>query len=277
MISHSYIRNLVALAIGEDVGQGDITASLLPKDKQTTAIILTREQAIVCGCDFVNEVFRQLSSEITLSWEAQDGQQVRPNQVLCHIKGPVIPLLTGERIALNFLQTLSGTATITHKYAEMLKNTHTKLLDTRKTLPGFRLAQKYAVTCGGGQNHRFGLFDAYLIKENHIAAVGSIKSVIKLARQQQPGKVIEIEVENLRELEEAIAENADIIMLDNFDLPLMRKAVQINAGRAKLEVSGNITINQLEEVAQTGVDYISVGNLTKNIQAIDLSMRLITS
>jgi nicotinate-nucleotide pyrophosphorylase (carboxylating) len=277
MISHSYIQNLVALAIREDVGQRDITASLLPKDKQTTAIILTREQAIVCGCDFVDEVFRQLSSGITLSWEVQDGQQVRPNQVLCHIKGPVTPLLTGERVALNFLQTLSGTATITHKYAEMLKNTHTKLLDTRKTLPGFRLAQKYAVTCGGGQNHRFGLFDAYLIKENHIAAVGSIKSVIKLARQQQPGKVIEIEVENLRELEEAIAENADIIMLDNFDLPSMRKAVKINAGRAKLEVSGNITINQLEEIAQTGVDYISVGNLTKNIQAIDLSMRVITS
>lgn len=269
-----YIANRVAIAIDEDVGKGDITAGLLP-DKKAKATIITREKAIICGCEFVSEVYRQLDPDIKLIWQVKDGDSIKPDQLLCQLEGPVKSLLTGERIALNFLQTLSGTATVTAQYVDALYHTTTRLLDTRKTLPGLRLAQKYAVRCGGGDNHRLGLFDAFLIKENHITACGSIKQAIAKARAEAPNKKVEVEVENLDELNEALVEKADIIMLDNFTLDLMKQAVIINAGRSKLEVSGNINVTQLKEVAATGVDFISVGALTKHIKAIDLSMRLV--
>lgn len=273
----NYIANRVALAIEEDVAQGDITAQLLSSEQIATASLITRESAVICGCAFVDEVYKQLDEQVKLIWHVQDGQEVHANQRLCYITGPVRSILTGERIALNFLQTLSATATTTAHYAAMIKQTKTTLLDTRKTIPGLRLAQKYAVTCGGGRNHRLGLFDAFLIKENHILACGSISNAILQARQQQPNKTIEIEVECLAELEQALAAQADIIMLDNFTLPLMKQAVEINQGRAKLEVSGNINEDQLVDIAATGIDFISVGALTKHIRAIDLSLRLISN
>lgn len=268
----SAILHSVALAIEEDVGAGDITGNLLP-NKAAIAKIITREESVICGCDWVNEVYRQLDDSININWLVEDGAWVQPNQVLCSLQGPCRSLLKGERVSLNFLQTLSGTATITHHYAKALLGTSTVLLDTRKTLPGLRYAQKYAVRCGGGKNHRAGLFDAFLIKENHIMASGSIGHAVTLARAQS-SKIIEVEVESLLELEEALAHQVDIIMLDNFDLEQMREAVIMNAGRAKLEVSGNVTLDNLAQIAATGVDYISVGALTKHVRSIDLSMRL---
>ncbi len=278
------ISRSVQAALAEDLGflalaEGDITASLIPASQQASATIISREDCVVCGTAWVDEVFAQLnrvavSGQVSIDWLVQDGNKVAANSLLCTLRGPAQLLLTGERSALNFLQLLSGTATVTASYVSLLANSHTRLLDTRKTLPGLRFAQKYAVQCGGGLNHRFGLFDAFLIKENHIAAAGSIRAAVAQARQSFPGKPVEVETENLDELQQALRANADIIMLDNFSLAAITEAVSINNGRAKLEVSGNITAERLTELAATGVDFISSGALTKHVQAIDLSMRL---
>lgn len=273
------IRRGVSQALAEDLGylpvaQGDITASLIPASQQATATVITREDCVVCGTAWVDEVFAQLSDQVVINWLVHDGDKVTANTVLCEISGPAAILLTGERTALNFLQTLSGTATTTARYVALLAGSKTRLLDTRKTLPGLRLAQKYAVACGGGKNHRMGLYDAFLIKENHIAAAGGIANAVQTARQNFPGKPVEVEVEDLTELEQALSAGADIIMLDNFPLADINRAVSINQNRAKLEVSGNVTAESLRALAATNVDYISSGALTKNVQAIDLSMRL---
>lgn len=273
------LRRAVTAALAEDLGQqnaelGDITASLIPATQQAVATIITREDCVLCGSGFVNEVFLQLGNQVSIQWHATDGDRLSANSLICTLQGPARALLTGERTALNFLQLLSGTATTTAHYVRYLEGSNTRLLDTRKTLPGLRFAQKYAVSCGGGLNHRFGLFDAFLIKENHIAAAGSISQAVQQARQNFPGKPVEVEVENLDELKQALTAGADIIMLDNFSTPEIRQAVLLNQGRAKLEVSGNITSERLGELAATGVDFISSGALTKHVQAVDLSMRL---
>ncbi|SNY60766.1 nicotinate-nucleotide pyrophosphorylase [carboxylating] [Arsukibacterium tuosuense] len=278
------ISRSVQAALAEDLGflllaDGDITASLIPASQQASATIISREACVVCGTAWVNEVFAQLnqqtqSGQVTINWLVQDGDKVAADSLLCQLQGPAQLLLTGERSALNFLQLLSGTATVTASYASLLATTSTRLLDTRKTLPGLRFAQKYAVHCGGGLNHRFGLFDAFLIKENHIAAAGSIAAAVSQARQNFPGKPVEVETENLAEVQQALSAGADIIMLDNFSLADISAAVSLNNGQAKLEVSGNITAGRLSELAATGVDFISSGALTKHVQAIDLSMRL---
>lgn len=273
------ITDAVASALAEDLGflplaEGDITASLIPQHQQASATIITREPCVLCGSAFADEVFRQLGGEVSIHWQAKDGDKLAANSTICSLAGPARLLLTGERTALNFLQLLSATATTTAHYVQFLQGSNTRLLDTRKTLPGLRFAQKYAVTVGGGKNHRLGLFDAFLIKENHIAAAGSIANAVASARQNFPGKPVEVETENLAELQQALAASADIIMLDNFSLADIKQAVALNAGKAKLEVSGNITSERLSELAATGVDYISSGALTKHVQAIDLSMRL---
>ncbi|MDP2714782.1 carboxylating nicotinate-nucleotide diphosphorylase [Rheinheimera sp.] len=273
------IIRAVSNALAEDLGflplaEGDITASLIPQAQQASATIITREDCVVCGTAFADEVFRQLGNEVSINWQVKDGDKVAANSQLCRLTGPARILLTGERTALNFLQLLSATATTTAYYVQFLHGSNTKLLDTRKTLPGLRFAQKYAVTTGGGKNHRIGLFDAFLIKENHIAAAGSIANAVATARQNFPGKPVEVETENLAELQQALNAGADIIMLDNFSLADINQAVALNNGKAKLEVSGNITSERLSELAATGVDYISSGALTKHVQAIDLSMRL---
>lgn len=275
------LERAVAAALAEDLGflplaQGDITASLIPPQQQASATIITREDCVVCGTAFADEVFRQLGGEVQLNWQVKDGDKVSANTLLCTLSGPARILLTGERTALNFLQLLSATASVTAHYVQflVLAGSKTRLLDTRKTLPGLRFAQKYAVTVGGGKNHRIGLYDAFLIKENHIAAAGSIANAVASARQNFPGKPVEVETENLQELQQALTAGADIIMLDNFSLADINQAVALNNGQAKLEVSGNITSERLTELAATGVDYISSGALTKHVQAIDLSMRL---
>lgn len=267
-----YIKKITDLALKEDVGNGDITASLIPKHTLAKAKIIPRQQAIICGKDFVNAVFNKLDPKISISWNVDDGDKVTPNTLLCELRGNARNLLTGERTALNFLQTLSSTATLTRQYVEKIKHTKTKLLDTRKTLPGLRIAQKYAVRCGGGNNHRFGLYDALLIKENHIAACGSITKAINLARKKYPNKICEIEVRNIAELKEALATNIDIIMLDNFNLEQIRKAVKINSGKSKLEISGGVNLKNIQAYAKTGVDFISVGAITKTVIPIELSM-----
>jgi nicotinate-nucleotide pyrophosphorylase (carboxylating) len=277
MLKTDYIQKIVSLAIEEDIGTGDITANLLPFDTYRDAVVITREAAILCGIDFFKEVYRQIDPRVVIDWQVREGQEITPHQVLCYLKGPVRSLLTGERTALNFLQTLSGTATTTRRFVDLLQGTDTQLLDTRKTIPGLRLAQKYAVKCGGGNNHRLGLYDAYLIKENHIAACGSIQQAIKAAREMNPDKILEIEVENLFEFKEALEEHADVILLDNFTLLQMQQAVKLNAKRSTLEVSGNVAEADIKKIAATGVDFISVGALTKHIKAIDLSMRLSVS
>jgi nicotinate-nucleotide pyrophosphorylase (carboxylating) len=261
-------------ALQEDIGSGDITAQLIPEERLARATVITRESATVCGTAWVDAVFRQLDSRVTVHWQAKDGDQVQPNQALLHLEGPARALLSGERCALNFLQTLSGVATRCHHYADLVKGTSVKLLDTRKTLPGLRLAQKYAVTQGGCHNHRIGLYDAFLIKENHIAACGGIAQAIATAHGIAPGKPVEVEVESLGELQQALEAGADIIMLDELSLEDMRTAVRQTAGRAKLEASGGINEQTLRIIAETGVDYISIGALTKDVKAIDLSMRL---
>ncbi len=240
-----------------------------------TARVITREAGVFCGQPWVDEVFVQLGGDVKVEWKVQDGEVLSPNQELFRLHGPARLLLTGERNALNFVQTLSGVATLTARYVAELEGTDCRLLDTRKTIPGLRTAQKYAVTCGGGKNHRIGLYDAYLIKENHILACGGIAEAINEARHLNPGKPVEVEVESLAELEQALAAKADIVMLDNFDVTMMREAVATNQGRAKLEVSGNVTLDTLAEFAATGVDFISVGALTKHVRALDLSMRFI--
>ncbi|MGQ7815590.1 carboxylating nicotinate-nucleotide diphosphorylase [Metapseudomonas furukawaii] len=264
----------VRAALKEDIGDGDITAQLIPEDRHARATIITREAALISGTAWVDEVFRQLDPRVSLTWEVRDGQRAEANQALFHLEGPARALLSGERSALNFLQCLSGVATRVGHYVDLVKGTQVKLLDTRKTLPGLRLAQKYAVTCGGGHNHRIGLYDAFLIKENHIAASGGIAQAIEAAHRIAPGKPVEVEVENLDELREALDAGADIIMLDELSLDDMRTAVTLTNGRAKLEASGGINETTLRTIAETGVDYISIGALTKDVKAIDLSMRL---
>ncbi|TNH98622.1 carboxylating nicotinate-nucleotide diphosphorylase [Aeromonas sobria] len=284
------VSRAVRAALLEDLGDAlttldqpdasaDITAQLIPADRMASARIITREAGVFCGQPWVDEVFLQLNAQfggdVQVEWQVQDGELLTPNQELFRLHGPARLLLTGERTALNFVQTLSGVATLTARYAAELAGTDCRLLDTRKTLPGLRTAQKYAVTCGGGKNHRIGLYDAYLIKENHILACGGIAEAIGEARRLNPGKPVEVEVESLAELEQALEANADIVMLDNFDVAMMGEAVAINQGRAKLEVSGNVTLDTLAEFAATGVDFISVGALTKHVRALDLSMRFI--
>ncbi|MEE9160552.1 MAG: carboxylating nicotinate-nucleotide diphosphorylase [Gammaproteobacteria bacterium] len=262
-------------AIHEDLGDGDLTANLLPEDMQSKARLITREDAVLCGTCWFDSVFRQLDANIKIQWHAKDGEDIFANQELCTLEGPARALLTGERTAMNFVQTLSGTATTTREYARILEGTTTKLLDTRKTIPGLREAQKYAVRCGGGHNHRLGLFDGILLKENHIAASGSIARAVGAAKKSYPETPVEVEVETLDELKEAIDAGTDIIMLDNFSLIDMREAVAITNGRAKLEASGGFDMKALRETAETGVDYISVGALTKHVRALDLSMRFV--
>ncbi|WP_341217799.1 carboxylating nicotinate-nucleotide diphosphorylase [Neptunomonas phycophila] len=269
------IEQNVKAALQEDIGDGDITAQLIPESEQATARVISREHATISGTAWVDEVFRQVDAGMDISWNVKDGDQVTPNQALFTVTGSARSILTAERAALNFLQTLSGTATVSQQYADKVATTKVKLLDTRKTIPGLRLAQKYAVTCGSCYNHRIGLYDAFLIKENHIMACGGIKAAIETAQKTAPGKPVEIEVETLEQLHEALAADADIIMLDNFTLEQMREAVAITNGKAKLEASGNITDETLVPIAKTGVDYISIGALTKHCRAVDLSLRLI--
>ncbi|MFA0414302.1 carboxylating nicotinate-nucleotide diphosphorylase [Vibrio renipiscarius] len=272
------ITRAVSETLKEDLGgtldvANDITATLIPADAYNEATIITREHGIFCGQSWADEVFKQLGGEVTIEWHVKDGDTVEPNQVLCTLAGPSRILLTGERNAMNFIQTLSGCATTVARYAEKIAGTDCRLLDTRKTIPGLRSALKYAVACGGGYNHRIGVFDAYLIKENHIIACGGIAQAVSTAKELNPGKPVEVETESLEELKEAIEAGADIIMLDNFSTDMMREAVAINAGRAALENSGNVTLDTIREYAETGVDYISVGALTKHLKAMDLSMR----
>ncbi|GLQ73833.1 carboxylating nicotinate-nucleotide diphosphorylase [Vibrio penaeicida] len=272
------ITRAVEDTLKEDLGgtldpAADITAALIPEEATNTATIITREHGIFCGQAWADEVFKQLGGEVKIEWHVQDGDKVEPNQTLCTLSGPARALLTGERNAMNFIQTLSGCATLVAEYAEKLQGTDCRLLDTRKTIPGLRSALKYAVACGGGFNHRIGVFDAYLIKENHIVACGGIRKAIETAKTLNPGKPVEVETENLDELKEAIEAGADIVMLDNFSTDMMREAVKINAGKAALENSGNVTLETIREYADTGVDYISVGALTKHLKAMDLSMR----
>ncbi|KTT51801.1 carboxylating nicotinate-nucleotide diphosphorylase [Pseudomonas oryzihabitans] len=269
------ITENVAAALREDVGSGDLTAGLIPAHQQARARIITREAAVVAGTAWVDEVFRVLDPAVEVRWQVADGERVTPDQVLFELQGPARALLTGERSALNFLQLLSGTATRCRHYADLVQDTAVRLLDTRKTLPGLRRAQKYAVTCGGCYNHRIGLFDAFLIKENHIAACGGIAQAVATARQLAPGRPVEVEVENLQELEQALSAGADIVMLDELSLADMRTAVALTAGQAKLEASGGVNQDTLLGIAQTGVDYISIGTLTKDVKAIDLSMRVL--
>ncbi|MCO7546788.1 carboxylating nicotinate-nucleotide diphosphorylase [Stutzerimonas nitrititolerans] len=268
------IESNVRRALAEDIGTGDITAQLIPAERLAHASVITRERAVISGSAWVDSVFRQLDPRVAVHWQVVDGEQVEAGRVLFQLEGPARALLSGERTALNFLQTLSGVATRCRHYADLVEGTGVRLLDTRKTLPGLRLAQKYAVTCGGCHNHRIGLYDAFLIKENHIAACGGIAEAIAAAHRIAPGKPVEVEVESLGELEQALAAGVDIVMLDELSLDDMRTAVAINAGRAKLEASGGISDETLRSIAETGVDYISIGALTKHVQAIDLSMRL---
>ena len=264
-------------ALLEDLGghisiENDITAMLIDADATMSAKIITREHCVLCGKAWVDEVFAQIHPDVKLDWQCSDGDVLNANDTIVYIQGNARAILTAERSALNFLQTLSGTATTTASYVKYLKNTKTKLLDTRKTLPGLRQAQKYAVACAQGMNHRMGLYDAFLIKENHIDACGGIKNAVSKAKLMHPNLPIEVEVENLQELNEAINSGVNTIMLDNFSTKLIEEAVVINAGKCKLEVSGNITFDRLQELATTGVDYISSGALTKHVTAIDLSL-----
>ncbi|WP_354467618.1 carboxylating nicotinate-nucleotide diphosphorylase [Marinobacterium sp. MBR-109] len=269
------IEENVRTALNEDVGNGDITAELIPASDRAQARVISRQEAVVCGRAWVDEVFRQVDPEVQVEWLVEDGDKVERDQVLFRLQGSARSLLTGERAALNFLQTLSGTATLSHEYAQRVAGTPVRLLDTRKTIPGLRLAQKYAVSCGGCFNHRIGLYDAFLIKENHIMACGGIEKAIETARRNHPGKPVEIEVETEDQLERALVAGADIVMLDNFSPERMIAAVKQTNGRAKLEASGNITDETLLDYANTGVDYISIGALTKHCQAVDLSMRIV--
>jgi nicotinate-nucleotide pyrophosphorylase (carboxylating) len=271
------LADQVSRALREDVGTGDVTAKLVPAGQRAQGHVITRENAVLCGQAWVDETFRQLDATIRLNWLTRDGERIAAGQKIFEIEGVAQPILTGERTALNFLQLLSATATEARRYADAVAGTGATILDTRKTLPGLRTAQKYAVRCGGAANHRIGLFDMLLIKENHIATAGSITAAIEAARRTASGLKVEVEVESLQEFEMALAARADIVMLDDFTLADMRTAVGINRERgrpAKLEASGSVTLETVREIAATGVDFISVGSLTKNVRAIDLSMRL---
>jgi len=272
----SDIQQQVAQVLKEDIGSGDVTANLLAADQKSTVNVITREPGVLCGTQWFDQCFLQVDKNINIHWQVQDGDAITTNQLLCTLDGSTRALLTAERAALNFLQTLSATATITKHYVDALKDTGVKILDTRKTIPGLRLAQKYAVSCGGGMNHRIGLYDMILIKENHIASCGSITAAIKKAQKNSQDCEIEIEVESLEELEQALDAGAQRVLLDNFAREDLIKAVTLNKHRAKLEVSGNITLDNINEVAQTGIDYISSGAITKNILALDLSMKIIS-
>lgn len=259
-------------ALQEDVGTGDITAALLPADSTASATVITREPAVLCGMAWFNAVFAELETGIEIAWQARDGDSIEPGQTVCTLAGPARPILTGERTALNFLQTLSGTASRARRYADAVAGLPVKVLDTRKTLPGLRQAQKYAVRTGGCHNHRIGLYDGILIKENHIAAAGSVEVAIRHAREANPGMPVEIEVENEPELIAALDARADRLLLDNFTIPELRNAVELVAGRASLEASGGITLDTIRDIAATGIDFVSVGALTKDVQATDYSM-----
>ncbi|HTD10507.1 MAG TPA: carboxylating nicotinate-nucleotide diphosphorylase [Steroidobacteraceae bacterium] len=267
----------VDAALREDIGSGDVTAALVPAAQQVRGAVVTRENAVLCGCPWADEAFRRLDERVRLTWHARDGASLTAGQVVFDIAGPARAVLTGERTALNFLQLLSATATAARAFADAVAGTGCRVLDTRKTLPGLRTAQKYAVRCGGGDNHRIGLYDRVLIKENHIAAAGSISGAIASARRSAPGITVEVEVESLAEFQEALDARPDIVMLDEFSLSDMRAAVAANQARGrplKLEASGSLTLQSVRAVAETGVDYVSVGSLTKHVRAVDLSMRL---
>ncbi len=271
-----YLGNIkadVIRALQEDIGSGDVTAELLAEDHVVTAQIISREAMLVCGISWVNCVFKEVSSHIDISWQVHDGMWLAEPSKLCVIHGPVKAVLTAERTALNFLQTLSGTATKTYTYVKKLSGCKTKLLDTRKTIPGLRHAQKYAVKCGGGENHRLGLYDAYLIKENHITACGSIAKAVDYAKKKHPNLFLEVEVESIKELTQTLSLNVDRILLDNFDLSMLQQAIELRGNLPiELEFSGNVNLDSIAAIAATGVDYISVGALTKSVQAIDLSL-----
>lgn len=268
------IVRTVTWALEEDIGSGDITAELIPADRVTRATIITREHAVLCGRAWVDEVFRQLDPEVQLDWQVQDGDDIQPDQLLVTLHGRARSLLTGERTALNFLQTLSGTATTAREYARLVEDTGVKILDTRKTIPGLRTAQKYAVRCGGCHNHRMGLYDAFLIKENHIAACGGIAAAVAQARANHPGKPVEVEVENEQELRQALEAGADIIMLDDFTDEAALRAVALVGEQARVEISGNIALDTVGSIARKRPNYISSGALTKHLRAVDLSMRI---
>jgi nicotinate-nucleotide pyrophosphorylase (carboxylating) len=268
------IADNVRIALAEDVGSGDITAQLIPVDAHATATVMCREQAVLCGTAWFDEVYRQLDTTVTVDWQLNDGDTMLPGQSVCTLSGSARSLLTGERTALNFLQTLSGVATRTHEYVDAVAGTGVLILDTRKTLPGLRRAEKYAVHCGGGHNHRMGLYDAYLIKENHIAAAGSITQAVVQAAARAGDTKVEVEVETLAQLEEAIQAGAHFVLLDNFEPAQMREAVGLNDGRVQLEASGGISLDNIRQFADTGVDFISVGELTKHVRAVDFSMRM---
>ena len=270
---YQLIINQAANALDEDVGRGDISAALIDADKQLETELLVREDAVLCGCQWFEEVFRQCDQGIKVDWLAADGDKVSANTVVCKVSGPARGLLTAERSALNFLQTLSATATLTHSYADRISHTDCRILDTRKTIPQLRVAQKFAVLCGGGSNHRIGLFDAYLIKENHLAAGGGIAKTVARAREMNPDKLVEVEVEDLEQLQQAIDASVDRVLLDNFSIDDMVAAVELNQRRIELEASGNIELEQLLDIANTGVDFISIGALTKHLRAIDFSLR----
>ena len=274
-LAPTYVNKLVQQALQEDIGSGDVTAELIDAKQLGRAAIVTRENMVLCGRAFADAVFAQLNDEIVIDWHYRDGDEITANTCLCELRGNARALLSGERNALNFLQILSATATQTHRYVQRLQGTSAKLLETRKTIPLLRQAQKYAVYCGGGHNHRAGLYDAFLIKENHIMSCGSLVVAIERARSLYPEKIIDVEVENFRELSLALQTSADLIMLDNFSIDDMQTALRQAAGSKPLEASGTITLENISEVANTGVDYISIGSLTKNVQAIDLSMNFI--
>lgn len=272
MLQVEYVRRLVERCLSEDVGSGDLTARLVP-DKAIRGQLISRQQAVLCGIDLFDEVFRQLDTSITVDWRVGDGDGIDNGQILCTLRGPAQAILTGERSALNLLQTLSGTATRTREFVELTRGSGTRILDTRKTIPGLRLAQKYAVRCGGGHNHRIGLYDGILIKENHLRSAGSVTAALAQALASAPdGCLIEVEVESIDELREALAAGAQRVLLDNFSPADLREAVALNAGRAELEASGGIDEHNLNEVAQTGVDYVSIGALTKDLVAVDFTL-----
>jgi len=270
------LSDQVSRALREDIGSGDVTADLIAAAAPAQARVLCREAAVICGAPWFDETFRQLDPAVRVDWHCAEGAGAPANSILCELAGPVRAILTGERTALNFLQLLSATATITQRYVEAILGTRCRILDTRKTIPGLRSAQKYAVRCGGGSNHRMGLYDMVLIKENHIAAAGSIGAAVSAARGRVPALQVEVEVENIAQLRQALDARADLVMLDNFELESLRSAVALNRAHerpALLECSGGVTLERIAAIAATGVDYISVGSLTKNIDAVDLSMR----
>lgn len=271
----SELSDIVRLALQEDIGSGDLTAGLIPADTVANATVISRQEAVIAGIPWFNEVFKQIDPSVQITWQVSEGSQVVADQVLCQLQGTARSLLTGERSALNFLQLLSATATQTRRYADAVAGTQAQVLDTRKTIPCLRTAQKYAVRCGGGMNHRIGLFDAFLIKENHIMAAGSVSAALQAAQQMNPQQVpVIIEVETLDQVQEALNAGAVRLLLDNFSLPMLREAVALVGGRAKLEASGGVDLGSIRAIAETGVDFISIGSLTKDVEAVDLSMRM---